>query len=75
MYSFYEHIWMYISTFGGQRDIHDASTNFGADALLSLLASSSVKNLKINLIFRRRKNHICYYKMISTTRVYYSYFS
>lgn len=46
---------MHISTFGGQRDVHDASTNFGADALLSLLASSSVKNLKINLIFRRRK--------------------
>lgn len=65
---------MHIPTFGGQRDVHDASTNFGADALLSLLATSSVKNL-INLIFRRRKNHICYYKMISTTRVYYNYFS
>lgn len=52
---------MHIPTFGGQRDVHDASTNFGADALLSLLATSSVKNL-INLIFRRRKNHIWYIK-------------
>jgi hypothetical protein len=53
---------MHISTFGGQRDVHDASTNFSADALLSLLASSSVKNLKTYLIFRRRKNHIFFIK-------------